>query len=84
MSITITKPMVWDVYYHSDDSITMVIAITSDNMIHTRSIKKITDYDNNFGYHGSEESSCSVTMVSFMASLAQATIIKAVNLQLPL
>lgn len=85
MNTTITRPLVWDVYYHDDDTITMVMGITRDNRIHVRSIKKITDYEGHFGYHGYQESAvCTATMDEFMAALSRSTIIKVVNLQLPL
>jgi hypothetical protein len=85
MSTTITRPMVWDVYYHDDDTITMVMGITSDNRVHLRSIKKLTDYDNHFGYHGFDDGGLmSVTMDEFLRALSQSIIIKVINLQLPL
>lgn len=77
--------MVWDVYYHDDDTITMVIGITSDNRVHLRSIKKITDYNDHFGHHGFEESAiATATMDEFLRALSRSIIIKVVNLQLPL
>lgn len=85
MSIVITRPLVWDVYYHDDDTITMVMAITGNNTVHIRSIKKITDYDHHFGSHGFEESALlQCTIQEFIAALSRSTIIKVVNLQLPL
>lgn len=85
MSTTITRPLVWDVYYHDDDTITMVMGITSDNRVHLRSIKKITDYNDHFGYHRFEESNiATATMEEFLRALSRSIIIKVVNLQLPL
>ena len=85
MNTTITRPLVWDVYYHDDDTITMVMGITSDNPVHLREISKITDYDSHFGYHGFDDAGImSATMDEFMAALSRVKIIKVVNLQLPL